>query len=104
MILAVLHWGPSWRDGNSGHATRVCFWIDNASAVSWVNKRPSPNDEGRVLNCLLSLAELQYSLICTARHVPSVDEVTVDAGSRAWSTTHPLYSVWTDLSYTWSQV
>ncbi|OWZ21356.1 hypothetical protein PHMEG_0004118 [Phytophthora megakarya] len=47
---------------------------------------------------LLSLAEFQYNISFSATHIPGKPNAMTDAGSRAWGSTHSLYSVWFNLS------
>lgn len=103
-VLAALIWGPVWEKQFDRRPVHVSFWIDNASAVSWTQRRCSRQPLAQIYNRLLSLAEFQYSLVCTARHVPGVENVMADAGSRAWSTDHSLYESWTNWSSEWTQV
>eukprot|EP00644_Phytophthora_capsici_P000691 jgi/Phyca11/109106/e_gw1.16.250.1 len=103
-VLAALIWGPVWEKQFDRRPIHVCFWIDNASAVSWTQRRCSRQPLAQIYNRLLSLAEFQYSLVCTARHVPGVENVMADAGSRAWSTDHSLYESWINWSSAWTQV
>ncbi|OWY94330.1 hypothetical protein PHMEG_00035971, partial [Phytophthora megakarya] len=111
-VLAALHWGPLWQQRASRVPTHVRFHIDNISAVSWSNKRLSRHPRAQMLNRLLSLAELQYRCLAelqyrclfTAEHIAGRDNTMADAGSRAWTPTDPLWSNWTNLSASWSQV
>ncbi|KAE9161189.1 hypothetical protein PF005_g31342 [Phytophthora fragariae] len=103
-VLAVLLWGPTWARESAHHPVHVCFWIDNASAVSWAQRRASRQPLAQLYNRLLSLAEFNYSLVCTASHIPGVDNVMADAGSRAWSCNDTFYDTWTDMSNGWTQV
>ncbi|OWY98434.1 LOW QUALITY PROTEIN: hypothetical protein PHMEG_00030802 [Phytophthora megakarya] len=104
-VLAALMWGPTWATAPlSRRPTHVCFWIDNTSAVSWAQSRSSRHPLALLYNRLLSLAEFNYSLSCTAEHIPGCDNTVVDAGSRAWAPSHPLFLTWTNLSSGWTQV
>lgn len=103
-VLATLHWGPIWARQYKDKPIHVCAWIDNTSAVAWTQRRASRQPRAQLYNRLLSLAEFQYSLVVTAQHVPGKDNVMADAGSRAWTTTHPLFNLWTNLSVGWTQV
>ncbi|OWZ10748.1 LOW QUALITY PROTEIN: hypothetical protein PHMEG_00016354 [Phytophthora megakarya] len=102
-VLAVLHWGPRWQPSGRDR-THVCMWIDNTSAVAWLNNRSSGEPIARTYNRLISVAEFWYSLTCSAAHIAGEQNVMADAGSRAWSDTHPLHSLWTNLSASWTQV
>jgi hypothetical protein len=103
-VLAALVWGPSWAKLATDRPVSVCFWIDNRSAVSWARRRASRQPLAQLYNRLLSLAEVNYSLTCTAEHVAGVENIMADAGSRAWSAEHALYPTWTNLSRGWTQV
>ncbi|POM63940.1 Hypothetical protein PHPALM_20598 [Phytophthora palmivora] len=103
-VLAVLVWGPVWAQSLDPGPIEVRFWIDNVSAVSWTQRRYSRHPLSETYNRLLSLAEFQYLLLCTVTHVPGVDNTMADASSRAWSTNHALYQIWTILSHRWTQV
>ncbi|OWZ01970.1 hypothetical protein PHMEG_00026551 [Phytophthora megakarya] len=98
-VLAALHWGPIWSRIHTHRPLHVCCWIDNTSAVSWTQRRSSRQPRAQLYNRLLSLAGFQYGLVCTAKHVPEKMNVMADAGSRAWATTHPLFDIWTNLSF-----
>ncbi|POM62234.1 LOW QUALITY PROTEIN: hypothetical protein PHPALM_28635 [Phytophthora palmivora] len=103
-VLAALHWGPILQQHASGVTTHVRFHIDNMSAVSWSNRRLSRQPRAQMLNRLLSLAERQYQCLFTAEHIAGRDNIMADAGSRAWTPTDPLWTNWTNLSASWSQV
>ncbi|OWZ10179.1 hypothetical protein PHMEG_00017010 [Phytophthora megakarya] len=60
----------------------VHFRIDNISAVTWQNKLASRNPRAQVLNRLLCWWGMKYSLRFSASHIPDVDNVRADAGSR----------------------
>jgi len=102
-VLAILHWGPAWASTGRDR-THICMWIDNTSAVSWLSKRSSRHPIARMYNRLISLSEFRYSLTCSARHIPGDENTMADAGSRAWGPYHTLYDLWTNLSYSWTQV
>ncbi|POM74568.1 Hypothetical protein PHPALM_8460, partial [Phytophthora palmivora] len=103
-VLAALHWGPYWAGAGCHSRTHVQFHIDNTSAVSWANRRSSRNPIARMYNRLLSLAEFKYNLVFTASHIPGKLNVMADAGSRAWSTRHPLAETWSNMSCAWTQI
>ncbi|KAG6954449.1 hypothetical protein JG688_00012333 [Phytophthora aleatoria] len=90
-ILAALHWGPIWAKAAGSQPVHVSFWIDNASAVSWTQRRSSQQPLAQMYNRLLALAEFNYSLVCTAKHISGVDNVMANAGSRAWSRDDNLF-------------
>ncbi|KUF91790.1 Primary ciliary dyskinesia protein 1 [Phytophthora nicotianae] len=102
-VLAVLHWGPTWYDPHNRLPQHIQFHIDNTSAVTWANRRTSKHPTSQLYNRLLSLAEFQYNLICTASHIPGKLNVMADAGSRAWGGTDTISKVWSNLSASWSQ-
>ncbi|POM59344.1 hypothetical protein PHPALM_31937 [Phytophthora palmivora] len=83
-VLAALRWGPRWHNPTAKSPVHVQFHIDNTSAVTWANQRSSRHPTAQLYNRLLSLAEFQYNLVCTASHIPGKLNVMADAGSRAW--------------------
>jgi hypothetical protein len=93
--LAALYWGPAWT-GSGRHRIHVRMKIDNTSAVSWLNKRSSGEPVARIYNRLISLSEFRHSFTCSAEHIPGELNTMADAGSRAWTTDHPLHRVWTN--------
>ncbi|EEY64408.1 uncharacterized protein PITG_21748 [Phytophthora infestans T30-4] len=102
-VLAVLRWGPHWHIPTSTSPLHVQFHIDNTSAVTWANKRASKHPTAQLYNRLLSLAEFQYNLVCTATHIPGKLNVMADAGSRAWSSNDQAAKLWTNFSAPWLQ-
>ncbi|KAE9053266.1 hypothetical protein PF010_g32978, partial [Phytophthora fragariae] len=78
-VLGTLIWGPTWAQQHTERRAHVVFWIDNTSAVSWASRQPL----AQLYNRLLSLAEFQYSLVCSAEHVRGVHNVMADAGQAA---------------------
>ncbi|KAF1779997.1 hypothetical protein GQ600_24882 [Phytophthora cactorum] len=98
-VLAVLRWVPFAK-----YPIRVCFWIDNASAVSWTRRRATRQPLARLYNRLIPMAEFCYTLDCATAHVPGVDNTISDAGSRSWIIRNPLYGLWSDVSLGWQQV
>ncbi|GMF14660.1 unnamed protein product [Phytophthora fragariaefolia] len=102
-VLAVLHWGPKWAEAANRARTHVRFYIDNTTAVSWANRRSSRHPTAQLYNRLLSLAEFQYNLVCTASHIPGNLNVMADAGSRAWSGADSISHTWSNLSASWTQ-
>ncbi|KAE9088509.1 hypothetical protein PF010_g19354 [Phytophthora fragariae] len=103
-VLAALHWGPAWSRASIDKPVCVRFWIDNASTVAWTQRRSSRAPLAQRSNRLLSLAEFEYYMVCSAEHIPGVDNVMADTGSRAWSPNHPLFHTWTNLSRGWAQI
>jgi hypothetical protein len=102
-VLAALHWGPYWSSSDSITRTQVHFHIDNTSAVTCANRRTRRNPAAQLYNRLLSLAEFQYKLVFTASHIAGKLHVMADAGSRVWTTDHPLANLWGNLSCSWTQ-
>ncbi|OWY98421.1 LOW QUALITY PROTEIN: hypothetical protein PHMEG_00030825 [Phytophthora megakarya] len=103
VALAALHWGPAWAPTGRDR-THIQMWIDNTSAVAWLEKRSSHQPLARAYNRVISLSEIQHSFTCSAAHIRGEHNTMADAGSRAWSTDHPLFTVWTNLSDSWSPV
>ncbi|GMF52759.1 unnamed protein product [Phytophthora fragariaefolia] len=102
-VLAVLHWGPRWHRPSSTVPLHVQFHIDNTSAVTWANKRASKHPTAQLYGRILSLAEFQYNIVCTASHIPGKLNIMADAGSRAWSSHNHVSTLWTNLSASWLQ-
>jgi len=103
-VLAALHWGSYWKETAHGCTKHVCFHIDNTSAVVWASKRLSRHPTVQLYNRLLSLTEFEHQLVFTAEHLPGKLNTMADAGSRAWTESHPLWETWTNLSSSWQQV
>ncbi|EGZ27164.1 hypothetical protein PHYSODRAFT_321009 [Phytophthora sojae] len=103
-VLAALLWGPHWQNASPTQPTHVQFHIDNMSAVSWASRRYSRHPTAQLYNRLISMVELKYGLFFTAIHIPSKLNTMADAGSRAWTESHPLWATWSDLSCAWTQV
>ncbi|POM76602.1 Hypothetical protein PHPALM_6143 [Phytophthora palmivora] len=82
----------------------VRMLIDNTIALSRLNKLSSRHPIARTYKRLISLSEFVHGFTCTAKHIPGEWNIMVDAGSKAWSTDHPLYGPWTNLSNSWTQV
>lgn len=101
-VLAALHWGPIWKQPHK-ILTHVQFHIDNTTAVAWANQRSSRHPTAQLYNRLLSLAEFQYNLACTAAHIPGELNEIADAGSRAWDESHSLTKQWANYSSSWLQ-
>ncbi|OWZ06505.1 hypothetical protein PHMEG_00021235 [Phytophthora megakarya] len=97
-VLAVVHWGHLWA-ATGRDRTHVRMWIDNTSAVAWLTKRSSSHPTARMYNRLISISEFRYSLTCSAQHIAGKHNTMADAGSRTWSSDHPLYGTWTNLRY-----
>ncbi|KAG3135505.1 hypothetical protein PI126_g18228 [Phytophthora idaei] len=103
-VLAVLRWVPVWARQFAKYPIRVCFWIDNAGAVSWTRRRATRQPLAQLYNRLISMAEFCYTLDCAAAHVPGVENTISDAGSGSWIIDNPLYGLWSDFSLGWQQV
>ncbi|EGZ30020.1 hypothetical protein PHYSODRAFT_468016, partial [Phytophthora sojae] len=103
-VLAALLWGPHWQNASPTQPTHVQFHIDNMSAVSWASRRYSRHPTAQLYNRLISMVELKYGLFFSAIHIPGKLNTMVDAGSRAWTESHPLWATWSDLSCAWTQV
>ncbi|ETL24180.1 hypothetical protein L916_21808 [Phytophthora nicotianae] len=104
VVLAALVWGPNWRQEDSKAPVHVRLHIDNISAVAWSTRRLSRHPMAQLYNRLLSLTELQYSLSISSEHIPGNFNTMADAGSRAWTESHPLWQTWTNLSFGWRQI
>ena len=77
VLVGSLVWGSEW----SG--CQVMAWIDNISAVSWVNKLEVKNDaKGRAIARGLVAAEVKYGFWLAAKHIAGDDNGLPDAGSR----------------------
>ena len=88
VIRSVLSWGPRWYSPTSGEPVHVCYYIDNSSAVSWVNRRTAPAGKAQQLLRLLAFLESHFSLFISASHIPGDLNTLADAGSRLSSLTH----------------
>ncbi|KAG6975137.1 hypothetical protein JG688_00002675 [Phytophthora aleatoria] len=86
-VFAILVWGPTWRmvKRPQNQPIHVRCWIDNKSAVSWINRNSSGNVYGQELNRVLSCAELQFKLHVSTAHLQGSSNYLDDLGSRAWS-------------------
>ncbi|ETP10187.1 hypothetical protein F441_14119 [Phytophthora nicotianae CJ01A1] len=104
VVLTALVWGPNWRQEDSKAPVHVRLHIDNISAVAWSTRRLSRHPMAQLYNRLLSLTELQYSLSISSEHIPGNFNTMADAGSRAWTESHPLWQTWTNLSFGWRQI
>lgn len=82
VILSVLAWGPFWRKRENCARLHIQCYIDNTSAVAWVNRRAAPTHAGQQLLRLLAYLEILYHLHVTATHIPGTLNVLADAGSR----------------------
>ncbi|EGZ08636.1 hypothetical protein PHYSODRAFT_339079 [Phytophthora sojae] len=80
--LAALLWGPTWALSRGLNAEQA----DNPSRSCTIDFCPN------------------YSLVCTAAHIPGADNIMADAGSRAWSRADQHFDTWTNLSSGWTQV
>ncbi|OWY94644.1 LOW QUALITY PROTEIN: hypothetical protein PHMEG_00035571, partial [Phytophthora megakarya] len=97
--LAALHWGPRWAS-TGRDKTHVRMWIDNTSAVAWLEKRASQHPIARAYNRLISLNSNTHSHV--QQH--TYQGTMADDRSKAWSADHSLYPLWTNLSNSWTQI
>ena len=79
-LHAAILWAPSWH--NPERVMHILFRLDNVSAVSWINRRYSPNERGQNIIRLLTLIEVLYNLRFSAAYIPGEENVLADAGSR----------------------
>ncbi|OWZ15087.1 LOW QUALITY PROTEIN: hypothetical protein PHMEG_00011335 [Phytophthora megakarya] len=83
--------GRHWAYTASDNMTYVCIHIDNTSAVAWASNRASRHHIVQLYNRLLSFVEFEHKLVFTAENIPGRLNVMANAGSRAWTKTHPLW-------------
>ncbi|KAG6968429.1 hypothetical protein JG688_00005830 [Phytophthora aleatoria] len=101
-VYAAITWGKYW-SGSSSAPRYVRYWIDNQSVISWNNRRSSRSPLAQLLLRLLSLLEVQHNCYGSAAHIPGVENIAADAGSRVWQS--PAHaSQFANLSLSWSQV
>jgi hypothetical protein len=79
-LHAALLWAPLWSQAT--RQVHVRFHLDNNAAISWINKRYSPNSRGQNIVRVLALIEVLYNLRFTATFIPGTDNILADAGSR----------------------
>ena len=101
-VLAGIQFGEAWSHSSNSPLTVIACWIDNTSAVAWVNFLSSPDPFSQELNRALGLTEAILGIRLSARHLPGARNVMADAASRAWSP--PYSTIWTNFSTAWSQV
>ncbi|OWY93696.1 hypothetical protein PHMEG_00036815 [Phytophthora megakarya] len=82
--FAAIVWAKQWSRASGGEPMHVRFWIDNASAVCWANKRSSRNSFAQMVLRLLALFEVQHKFYASARHIAGSENIMADAGSRVW--------------------
>ncbi|KAE9352475.1 hypothetical protein PR003_g4351 [Phytophthora rubi] len=83
-FYAALAWGPNWAELDDVHDVHVLLRIDNTSAVAWDNKRASRNSFAQLLLQILVLHEARFHFYVSAAHIPGLENVMADAGSRIW--------------------
>jgi len=76
IMAAVVMWGEAW----ANHS--VCFYTDNESLVSVINKQTSKEPAVMILLRHLILTCLQYNINFSAQHVPGRDNTLADKLSR----------------------
>ena len=77
IMVAVEIWGTAWANCS------VCFFTDNESLVSVINKQTSKEPSVMVLLRRLILTCLRYNIHFTAQHVPGRDNTLADKLSRS---------------------
>ena len=99
--FAVRAWGATWQRP-ARLPTHVRFRIDNTSAVAWQQKMASRNTRAQVIIRLLGYWEEQFGLRFSSTHVPGVDNILADAGSRRFDS--PAHDrAFTNLTRDWRQ-
>ena len=77
VLVGSLVWGSEWR------GQQVRSWIDNTSAVAWVNKLEIANDgKARSVARRLVEEEVRNGFWSMAMHIPGEQNDLADAGSR----------------------
>ena len=100
VVLAFCLWGPDWE--RPGQTTHIRSWIDNSSAVSWLNKLASPNKLAQQLLRTLGLTLAKYRLHQSGAHLPGSWNYMADHGSRSMISTQSA-SIWKSFSKFWTQ-
>lgn len=100
-LLAASLWGNYWHKA-SGVATHIQFLIDNTSAVKWTTGLQSPNAEAQIATKCLAFYEALYNIHFSAVHLPGVENMIADAGSRPQDL--DLSKKFTNCVSCWSQV
>ncbi|KAJ0392500.1 hypothetical protein ATCC90586_011527 [Pythium insidiosum] len=85
VVFAAVTWGKYWQRFSQHAPVVIRCWLDNASAVSWFNRRYSANPAGQELVRVLSCAELVFNISFSMAYLPGATNVLADRGSRAWS-------------------
>ncbi|OWZ11812.1 Cleavage induced protein [Phytophthora megakarya] len=101
--FAAIVWAKKWSRVSVGEPIHVRFWIDNASAVCWGNKRSSRNLFAQMVLRLLALFEVQHNFYASAHHIAGSENIMADAGSRVWQSAE-LAKEFADMSCSWTQV
>jgi hypothetical protein len=101
VAFAAVVWGPQWKFLAQHDPIHVRCWIDNASAVAWVDRHFSKNATGQELIRVVSCAEVQYKIHFSTTHLAGSANIMADQGSRAWS--GGLLTQWTNDMTTWSE-
>jgi hypothetical protein len=102
-IYAAIAWGSQWAQVDEGPDVHVLLRIDNTSAMAWNNKRASRNPFAQLLLRILALLEARYHFYTSAAHIPGVENVMADAGSRVWGSKIKAQE-FTNLCVGWTQV
>ena len=76
-MVAVEIWGTAWPNCS------VCFFTDNESLISVINKQTSKEPSVMVPLRRLILICLRYNIHFTAQHVPGRDNTLADKLSRS---------------------
>ncbi|ETM48748.1 hypothetical protein L914_06770, partial [Phytophthora nicotianae] len=102
-VLAVLVWGPHWwhLSSTTRRPLHVRCWIDNMSAVTWIDRHRTSNLLGQELLHVLSCAELEYGVHVSTEHLQGSSNYFADLGTRAWSDTD--LRTWTNLTSSWCE-
>ncbi|ETK88967.1 hypothetical protein L915_06873 [Phytophthora nicotianae] len=102
-VLAVLVWGPHWwhLSSTTRRPLHVRCWIDNMSAVTWIDRHRTSNLLGQELLRVLSCAELEYGVHVSTEHLQGSSNYFADLGTRAWSDTD--LRTWTNLTSSWCE-
>lgn len=105
VFLAVMAWAGDWRPRLSSPSRdiHVRCWIDNSSALSWVNHGRCTSTRGRHMLHVVSYYEATLGFRITAAHIPGGSNTIADAGSRVWGSPAAA-SLFTNACSTWSQV
>ncbi|KAJ8556596.1 hypothetical protein ON010_g9370 [Phytophthora cinnamomi] len=102
-VLASLVWGHRWADSSDKTDSHVKFWIDNSSAVSWNNRKASRNSYAQMPLRIFGICEVKHGFYTSAGHIPGVNNIMADAGSRVWQSPS-LAKTFANMSFGWKQV